>query len=170
MNSTLLLINNSNPFIKKGFDEEIVAIPFKRNDSIKSKPTETYTLFNDSIRFRNEPVKYSHSVIIQQPRRINVGKPIEKTENYSNWFFILLLIGLILYARLRYFSFRKINLFLNAVFTSRAYNQMEREGNILEDRISIPLFILYLLTFSLLVYHSLKYYFLFVCRLLQEYF
>ncbi|MEI8202721.1 MAG: DUF4271 domain-containing protein [Bacteroidota bacterium] len=153
------ILDTANLLQKEGVADDAVAIPFKRNDTIKTKSAENSSLFSDSVRWKNVQQEYSHSLIIIKKQAIN-NKPLEKGQNYSNWLFVFLLISLALFSRLRFYSFRKINLYFKAVFITRAYNQMEREGNILEDRISIPLFIIYLISFSLLVYHSVSHSFL----------
>ncbi len=136
--------------------ENTVPIPFKLPDSVKTKVMVPKSLFHDSLRYKNIESQYVPSLFLNTSEKKSYGTPAPKPQYYSNWMFALLVLGLLIFSRLRYQSFLKINMVLKAVFVARVYNQMEREGNILENRISISLYAMFLISVTLLIFISIQ--------------
>jgi hypothetical protein len=132
--------------------DNIVAIPFKNHDTLVKKE-KISSFFPDLARESKLNTMYSKSIIGVNSGIELTNKP-RRQEN-SSFLFILILMALLLYAKLRHRSYRKINNYYKAVFVPRVYNQMERDENILTDRTSILFFIVYLVSFSLLIFNSL---------------
>jgi hypothetical protein len=74
--------------------------------------------------------------------------------NYLNidWISIhfILLLGLLAWARINYR--KRLFQIVKSFIAPRYLNQMAREGNIFRERIAIPLFVIYLVSFSMLLY------------------
>ncbi|MEI6681492.1 MAG: DUF4271 domain-containing protein [Bacteroidota bacterium] len=69
-----------------------------------------------------------------------------------DWILGILLLCFILLAWTQVFYHKRIRQVFRAPFSKRFINQLTRDGNLFKERISVTLGIIYLLTFSLLLY------------------
>ncbi len=76
--------------------------------------------------------------------------PIRKTSN--DWIAIHLIIIFALLAWVRFFYRKRLYQVFSSAVTNHSFYKMTREGNIFRERISIPLFIIYLVSVSLFAY------------------
>jgi hypothetical protein len=86
-----------------------------------------------------------------QPSGIQHNQP-HKTQ--PGWIPALLLLSFILLAWGQVFYHKRIQQIFRAPFSKRFINQLTRDGNLFSERISIAMGIVYIITWSLLVYES----------------
>jgi hypothetical protein len=77
---------------------------------------------------------------------------IERNVSNRDWITVHLLICLILTAGIQMYYGKRLGQIVKAFFGTRYTSILSKEGNLFRERISIPLFIIYLISFSLLIY------------------
>ena len=87
----------------------------------------------------------------------NLVKTITRPASYADdWIFILIIAGFALLAFVQVFYNRRLKMIFQAVYARHYASQLVREGNIFNERISIVLFLIYLISFSVFLYEGLK--------------
>jgi hypothetical protein len=86
-----------------------------------------------------------------QPTRVQSIKP---HITQPDWIAGLLIFCFILLAWGQVFYYKRIQQIFRAPFSKRFINQLTRDGNLFSERISIAMGIVYLITFSLLIYEA----------------
>jgi hypothetical protein len=82
---------------------------------------------------------------------------IEKAADLQHdWIFVLILAGFALLAFVQVFYNRRLRMIMQAVYARHYASQLTREGNIFNERISIALFLIYLIAFSIFLFEGLK--------------
>ncbi len=121
--------------------------------TVETKPehfekTDTlYPLYEPAVNYLGE-----HQLEPQQPITI-------KGETESNvWAFPFLILSLFFVAVARFSFNNRLKQIIKAPYATRLFNQMEREGGILNEWITILLFFNFSLVFALLVYNTLDYF------------
>ena len=76
--------------------------------------------------------------------------------NQDDWIFILIIAAFALLAFVQVFYNRRLKMILQAVYARHYASQLLREGNIFNERVSIVLFLIYLIAFSTFLYEGLK--------------
>ncbi len=71
---------------------------------------------------------------------------------FNAWFFALLFFGFVLYAWLISFNIKRMGHLTNALFGTRGFNRLMKEGNIFSEQLFFPLMILIVLCFSLFAF------------------
>lgn len=84
--------------------------------------------------------------------------PIEKPKTSNDWIAVHLIILFILLAWVRYFYRKRLSQVFSSAIANHYYYQLTREGNLFRERISIPLFIIYLVSLSLFIYLLIDYF------------
>lgn len=152
---------------------------FPQQDTLEAnKNTAESFVFIDSLSSVNNDTLFSHDSIstdsvilvqdttkqtqIKQPSlfsthqlKVNDASPTAKSYINNDWITIHLIICVILLGWSRIYFGKRFNQILKAFFSIRQMNTLIREGNIFRERISIPLLINYLVSFSLLIYIAL---------------
>lgn len=82
--------------------------------------------------------------------------PAQRERQDFDWITVHLLIVLALIAWSRVYYMKRFSQLLKAFFGQRYQGILLREGNVFRERISIPLLLNYLVTFSLFIYHFLN--------------
>ncbi len=77
----------------------------------------------------------------------------------SDWVFILLFISSFLFVWSYYSYSKRFKQILSACFTNRGINQLSRDGDLFKERISIALFTVYVITFSMFCFQLMRYFF-----------
>lgn len=77
----------------------------------------------------------------------------------NDWVFGILILCLILYSFIQVFYRKRLSMIFKAFFAKHFANQLARECNIFKERISIPLFFLYIIVFSMVIYQAIIYFF-----------
>jgi hypothetical protein len=76
--------------------------------------------------------------------------------DHDDWVFILLLAAFALLGFVQVFYNRRLKMIFQAVYARHYASQLIREGNIFNERVSIVLFLIYLIGFSAFLYEGLK--------------
>ncbi len=119
-------------------------------------------LSDDSLRLDStilgisQPDEPVQSVFQSHTLKPQDKEPLE--HNYTNidWISVhfMLLLGLLAWVRINYH--KRLFQIAKSFVAPRYLNQLAREGNIFRERIVIPLFVIYLISFSMLLYLLLK--------------
>ncbi|GEM_PF-1887551 len=106
------------------------------------------------------PTVYEPAVNYFGEHKLKPQKPItEKAETTSTeWAFPFLIFALLLFAVAKYYFFRRLRQMISATYATRLFNQMERDGNIFNELVSILLFANFGLVFSMFVFQTLDYF------------
>jgi len=87
----------------------------------------------------------------------NNTRALSKAEKYQDdWIFMLIIVGFALLAFVQVFYNRRLKMIFQAVYARHYASQLVREGNIFNERISIFLFLIYLISFSIFIYEAFK--------------
>ena len=90
---------------------------------------------------------------------VYTNQGIEKTTDFQNdWVFFLIIAGFALLAFVQVFYNRRLRMIIQAVYARHYASQLIREGNIFNERISIALFLIYLIAFPVFLFEGLKLY------------
>lgn len=109
----------------------------------------------DSIFATHEPATEYFGEHYLMPQ--NQVKQLEKAESVD-WAFPLLILSLLFVAIAKQQYFGRFKQIISASLASRFFNQMEREGNLFDERITLLLFANFLLVFSMLTFQTLQYF------------
>lgn len=145
------------------------------NISKGSKPDHTGSMFlpeaiwgtkdtvgslNDtSITLVNSIKTPKTSLLNQHTLQLQNQQPIQRNLLNTDWISGLLILCFILLAFARAFYNKRLQQFFKSFFSSRFQHMMQRDRHIFKDRVSIPLFIIYCISFSLFVHQSIIYFF-----------
>ncbi len=128
-------------------DSAVTANSNESNDSVFIDSTYV------GIPQTDKPLKSVFQAHSLQPQE---KEPLVHHLNNIDWISIhfILLLGLLAWARINYP--KRLFQIAKSFIAPRYLNQMAREGNIFRERIVIPLFVIYLISFSMLLYLLLK--------------
>lgn len=134
-------------------DANIVHIDKLINDSVQDSSFVQDTLFIDSTIIHNLQTEVVPPNVINS-LSVNENKFIAQERNFTNhdWITIHLLICIGLLAWVQVYFLKRVKQILKSFTGIRYLNQLSRDGNIFRERVAIPLLIIYLITFSLLLY------------------
>lgn len=82
----------------------------------------------------------------------NYFNPIEIQKTSNDWIAVHLVILLVLLAWTHFFYRKRLSQIFKSVVANHYLYQLAREGNLFRERISIPLFIVYIVSVSLFIY------------------
>lgn len=99
------------------------------------------------------------SLFKQHSLQSQVQHPIPRQKLNTDWISGLLILCFILLAFAKVFYNKRLRQIFNSFFSSRYQHIMQRDGHIFKDRISIPLFLIYTISFSLFIHQSIIYFF-----------
>lgn len=129
-------------------------------DSLPLRDDTTMTafglFFGDSTKFKPIPVKTfksdQRSLFKSQSTENPDLKVVERNYLNVDWITFHLVICLILIAWVQIYYGKRLRQIIKAFGGMRYTNILSKEGNLFRERISIPLFIIYLVSMSLLIY------------------
>jgi hypothetical protein len=119
----------------------------------QEKKTENNRLIQTKL---NDSGRYCTSIFIPHALTPNFSTPLERPVIQSDWVMGILVLCLIIWVTVRSIFFRRFIQIFKAFLTQRFLNQLLREGNILSERITPPLVILHMISFSLLMFQTIK--------------
>ncbi|NQV02176.1 MAG: DUF4271 domain-containing protein [Bacteroidia bacterium] len=90
------------------------------------------------------------------PTNILTIQPAPLVPFQPDWVFWVFLGIFLILAWIQIFYAQRFRMILRAAFTTRRLYQLEREGNLFNERISIALSIIYILSFAMVIYQSLQ--------------
>jgi hypothetical protein len=122
--------------------------PFYFIDTIYK--TENYKTFEKNSQ---------ESVFVQHNLQVQDQQPVKHSPPDTDLVSGLLILCLVLLAFSKVFYNKRLEQIFFSFFSSRLQNMMERDGHLFKDRISIPLFFVYIISFSLFIHQSLLHFF-----------
>jgi hypothetical protein len=106
----------------------------------------------DSLAGAGNESKLVPSILKDHQLRPDMIAPQARPYGNEDWITVHFLLVLVMYAWIRLFYFKRLKQAFKAFFGLRFQGMLVREGNILRERISIALMIVYLISTSLLFY------------------
>jgi len=94
------------------------------------------------------------SIFTKHELRAGKLNPHENHPFQPDWIFGVLLTGVILIVWSRVFYSNRLNQIIMAPISKRFISQLRRDGNLLNERISLAIGVIYILTFSLMLYQA----------------
>ncbi len=110
-------------------------------DSISYKKFDTITYVSSDFR--------GHSL------HSTTHIPMEVRQENRNWLFGVLILMTILYLYIQNNFYNRYSQVKRAFLVKRYYSQLVRDGNIFKERIVIPIYLIFLMSFSLMLYSTL---------------
>jgi len=107
------------------------------------------TFFLESLA--SPPIEYTQSVFGAHLLHSGSFKPKEHPKYTQDWILGILLFCFVLIAWTQFFYFKRIRQIFKAPFSKRFLNQLLRDGNLFNERVSLTFGLVYLLTVSLLL-------------------
>ncbi len=119
--------------------------------------------FSYAIKFNSQPksvnlINTRPSMLSPHLLKVRHNKALPLNAYSTDWVLIVLLLCTALFTWIYYSSSKRIKQIFNATFTNRSINQLTRDGDLFKERISIPLTINYLITFSLFIFFTIHYF------------
>ncbi len=109
----------------------------------------------DSIFSTNKvdtmPVKESISFFSEYSAGSYI-RPEEVSHHSNDWMFVVIFLGVIIFIFVHVFNRKRLNSVIKAFFAKRLVTHLAREGNILTDGMSVALFLIFISSYSLLIY------------------
>lgn len=167
---------NTNPLydfcnIKAWDTSAIKLIPFSNNlhnqfyDSVKFNKVEkqnihtNFTIINEHFYSpkKADSILFTHSILQNHCLQTKYIHPhVHNVEN-TDWIFGVFLLCVLFFSWSKLFYKKRLSILFKAFFARRLMNQLVRDGNLVNERISIPLSFIYIASFSFLIYLSMKF-------------
>lgn len=122
------------------------ATSFNRSDSAS---------FDSVFNFNNNSGKFAKEIkplFTETQEPANKFFPLERSVINVDWITVHLIISLCLIAYVQIYYSKRFKQVFNAFIGNRYMHMLTKDGNIYRERISIPLVIVYLISFSLLMF------------------
>ncbi|MCK4407761.1 MAG: DUF4271 domain-containing protein [Bacteroidales bacterium] len=129
---------------------ENITLPFK-SDTIN----QNIIISVDSLKKNNQ----QKSLFFSHQLKTDNINPENLYKVNNDWILGILILCLVLYAFIQVPYRKRLGMIFKAFFAKHFANQLAREGNIFKERISIPLFFLYIIVFSMVIYLAITYFF-----------
>lgn len=102
-----------------------------------------------------QPVKYNRQSVFTPVNKkpIEITPTLRNAENYD-WLTALFMVCLVLIAWIRYFYSRRIKQLFRAVVSRYNVNQLVRDGNLAEERLTPALALIYLSSLSVVIWQA----------------
>lgn len=131
------------------------------NGSITDSIMQTFTpqhwisWFDSTAYHQFDTISYIPSVFSGHKLHPVTNAPVAKPPENRNWLFGVLFIITILYLYIQNNFYNRFSQVKRAFLAKRYYSQLVRDGNIFKERIVIPIYLIFLMGFSLLLYSTL---------------
>lgn len=122
-------------------------------------PKHWITWFDSTSYYQTDSISYIPSVFNNHSLKTSYHKPLINGVENRNWLFGLLLIITILYVYIHTNFHNRYSQVKRAFLAKRYYSLLIRDGNIFKERIVIPIMIIFLISFSLVIYCTFEYLF-----------
>ncbi len=122
------------------------------NDSIIENDTISHDSLYQFNKNSSESAKVLKSLFTEQQDPINNMLPSNRSVTNIDWITIHLIISLCLIAYVQIYYSKRFRQIMGAFFGIRYMNMLSKDGNLYRERISIPLVVVYLISFSLLIF------------------
>jgi hypothetical protein len=149
------------------FQEDTVLTQINIEDSSQNTVVKSYYSWDDSLQnadstvfeslynFNQKNSEYAKAIkplFTEKQDTPNNISPIGRSVINIDWITIHLLISLCLIAYVQIYYSKRFKQVINAFLGNRYMHMLTKDGNIYRERISIPLVIVYLISFSLLMF------------------
>lgn len=122
------------------------------NDSIIENDTISHDSLYQFNKNSSESAKVLKSLFTEQQDPINNMLSSNRSVTNIDWITIHLIISLCLIAYVQIYYSKRFRQIMGAFFGIRYMNMLSKDGNLYRERISIPLVVVYLISFSLLIF------------------
>jgi len=129
------------------------------SDSLQGSNDSLVHFKDSSINSENRIKHTKNSVLNQHILQSHTRKPIPRHQLNTDWISGLLILCFALLAFSKVFYKKRLQQVFLSFLSSRYQHIMQRDRHIFKDRISVPLFLIYTISFSLLIYQSLGHFF-----------
>ncbi|RLD76062.1 MAG: hypothetical protein DRJ07_16965 [Bacteroidetes bacterium] len=129
------------------------------SDSLQGSNDSLVHFKDSSINAENSIKHPKNSVLNQHILQSQTRQPIPRQQLNTDWISGLLILCFVLLAFSKVFYNKRLQQIFLSFLSSRYQHIMQRDGHIFKDRISIPLFLIYTISFSLLIHQSLGHFF-----------
>jgi hypothetical protein len=123
------------------------------------------TFKTDSVLAKklSEKKEYTQGKVLSSSHLLKTDhiKPMNKsiTKNSEDWFSFSVLVCLLIFSTTRFYYYRRFGQLFSALFIGRVMSQINREGNIKREGITVLLFFFFLLSLSLFIYKTANIYY-----------
>ncbi len=131
------------------------------NKSYKDSVLKTFTpkhwlTWFDSTSYKSfDTASYIPSDFKGHSLHTKINAPMEFQHENRNWLFVVLVLITILYLYIQNNFYNRYTQVKRAFLVKRYYSQLVRDGNIFKERIVIPIYLIFLMAFSLKLYSTL---------------
>ncbi|MCD4790248.1 MAG: DUF4271 domain-containing protein [Bacteroidales bacterium] len=132
-------------------DTNISSQILNKNNHLSDDSASSDSLFSSFQTISIEDISQP-SIFTSHYLEVKDQQPFERNIFSHDWITIHLLICLCLFAWVQIYYKKRLKQIVKAFTGMRYLNQLSRDGNIFKERIAIPLLIIYLVSFSLLIY------------------
>jgi len=128
-------------------------------DTLNLKPADSTYRFelkeivlpSDSTAVSQDTVELKTSIFVPYKVKPQVIKPVVRTEHNYDWLTGLFLLCLVVLVWIRYEGEKRIGQLFRAILAKHNVNQLLRDGDIVNERITIGLMFIYLISASTLI-------------------
>ena len=133
-------------------EKNLVSNYYAWGDTLNSSDTISYDSLYNFNKNNSESAKVLKSLFTEQQGSKNSILPVFRPIINIDWITIHLVISLCLIAWVQIYYSKRFRQIITAFFGNRYMHMLTKDGNIYRERISIPLVIVYLISFSLLLF------------------
>jgi hypothetical protein len=137
--------------------DSVIAVNGSLTDSIMQTftPQHWISWFDSTAYHQFDTISYIPSVFSGHKLHPVTNAPVANPPESRNWLFGVLFIITILYLYIQNNFYNRFSQVKRAFLAKRYYSQLVRDGNIFKERIVIPIYLIFLMGFSLLLYSTL---------------
>ena len=164
-NSSEISINNNENvyiFAKTNIinQEDVISFYKKQADSISCKYLFlNFKKYNNILIYETDYKNLKTSIFKNHSLKTNSINQHPFNYSTTDWLLLLVFILISFFSYNKYHNKKRFYQILKATISNRSINQLNRDGDIFKERISLVLTILYLLSFSLFVFLLLHYFY-----------
>lgn len=133
-------------------ENNVVSTYYAWDDLLNSSDTTSHDSLYNFNKNNSESAKVLKSLFTEHQEPKNSILPVGRSIINIDWITIHLVISLCLIAYVQIYYSKRFKQVIKAFFGNRYMHMLTKDGNIYRERISIPLVIVYLISFSLLIY------------------
>ncbi|MDD2411647.1 MAG: DUF4271 domain-containing protein [Bacteroidales bacterium] len=138
--------------------QEVSRSTFYDSTELKTKPENIISFYREDL-FDNQKdtslvpsVFQNHLLVPSHNSKILIDK------RSDDWLLIPFLIVLVLFIYISKNFYQRSLQALKAPFSKRGMNQLERDGNVLKENIKYPIYLIEIITVTLIIFQSLRYF------------
>lgn len=137
--------------------DSVITVNGSYTDSIMQTftPQHWISWFDSAAYHQFDTIAYVPSLFSGHKLHPDTSNPVAKQAENRNWLFGVLFIITVLYLYIQNNFYNRFSQVKRAFLAKRYYSQLVRDGNIFKERIVIPIYMIFLIGFSLLLYSTL---------------